>query len=616
MKKFTFFISIFAFLAISSKAQVIYSEDFESLNVGEGIALQVPEWWKTWNDSPGSAEDADISENYAVSGTKSLMVLTAQDVVMTTENLTEGRYKMSFEMYIAENRVAYLSAMQLFDPGNPIYGWGISIRFNNGSGEIKHGTTMYDAASFSFEHDTWFSFTYFIDLDADIVNIISNDELIYTGHWSVYPDSYSLQGFMFFGWDPGEYYIDDIVFEQVPAVNPPQNLSLELQNQNDILVSWDAPVAGNPDSYYVFRNGTFVEEVIGTTSFTDYNIYPAEYEYYIAAYYGADNGFSAPSETESILIEGGTQRQLIVLEVFTGMECDNSGWIAMSLNLLNNLNLDVAVLNYFSDEDYQIENMTSRMDYYTPFFDSDGSGHLTCPSSIVDGRVGMEGYTGTLATQRNFWSSNINEFLDIKTLYNLNNTIDLLSANPYTFSANVEIEEIFEFYTGDFYVYMALTESNIDEEWQGASGINYLVRMLDFENINFENEKSNSVNFEFDLAPDYDINNMDLVIFLQHAESATIVESFKTSLSDIAKIEKKKLFNYSVYPNPTTGHIFIKSQNIQNISVINIEGKTIIQKDNLNTESVSLDLSKYEKGIYIIKIVTENGVAIDKLILK
>lgn len=616
MKKITLLFSIFAFISITSVAQVIYTEDFESLNVGEGIALQVPEWWKTWSDNPGGADDADISENYSVSGTKSLMVLSDQDVVMTTGHLTEGRYKMSFEMFVAEGEKAYLSAMQLFDPENENYGWGVSLRFDNGLVEVDYGAGTEPISIFVYDSDTWLEFTYIIDLDGDFVDIIINEELRYSRVWSEVDWSYSLEGFMFYGWPPAEYYIDDIVFEQLPSVDPPQNLSLQLQNINDVLVSWDAPESGTPDSYYVYRNGVFVEEVVETTSFTDLNLYPNEYGYYVTANYGTEHGFSIPTETETIIIEGGVPRQLAVLEIFTGTECHDAGWIATSLSLLHNQNLDVTVLNYFSDENYQIENMSCRMDYYTPFFDSNQSGDLMCPSSIVDGRTGMEGYTGSPATQSNFWSSNISKTLEINTLYAIEKTIEQTSTSSYTFAMDVEIEKLFDFYSGDFNVYMALTESDIEESYQGITTINNMVRLLDSQTIDFSGEESVNVTFNFTVSNEYSMPNINLIVFLQHVETAEIVEASTALLSEYANIENNALIDYSVYPNPAAGTVYVKSPNIQSIYVKNLEGKTILYKNNINSDTSSFDLSKQAKGIYILKIVTENGVAIDKLILK
>ncbi|MCK4663705.1 MAG: T9SS type A sorting domain-containing protein [Bacteroidales bacterium] len=75
----------------------------------------------------------------------------------------------------------------------------------------------------------------------------------------------------------------------------------------------------------------------------------------------------------------------------------------------------------------------------------------------------------------------------------------------------------------------------------------------------------------------------------------------------------------SVYPNPTTGIIKIKTKNlpagqagIQTIEVTDITGKIIsILKD-----KTEIDLSKEPKGIYFVKVITNNGIAVEKIVLE
>jgi len=65
-----------------------------------------------------------------------------------------------------------------------------------------------------------------------------------------------------------------------------------------------------------------------------------------------------------------------------------------------------------------------------------------------------------------------------------------------------------------------------------------------------------------------------------------------------------------IYPNPTRGKIRVKAENIENIEVLNLQGKEI-----LNSKKQEIDLRKEPKGIYIIKVTTSNGTAVEKLIL-
>ena len=68
----------------------------------------------------------------------------------------------------------------------------------------------------------------------------------------------------------------------------------------------------------------------------------------------------------------------------------------------------------------------------------------------------------------------------------------------------------------------------------------------------------------------------------------------------------------SIFPNPTNGKINIKtSERIENITVLDISGKIIIE-----TTNTEIDLSKQKTGTYFVKIETENGIFTEKIIIE
>jgi hypothetical protein len=91
---------------------------------------------------------------------------------------------------------------------------------------------------------------------------------------------------------------------------------------------------------------------------------------------------------------------------------------------------------------------------------------------------------------------------------------------------------------------------------------------------------------------------------------------FNSEISDIddAISEAEKI---SIYPNPTDGvlNISISNGSIDNIVVSDITGKVLVEKT-VNADQAEIDLSSYNKGIYIVKVVTENDSYIEKVVLK
>ena len=605
----------------SAFGQVLYFENFESLNVGEGIAQQVPTWWTTWDDSPGTATDPSVSNTYSVSPSNSLLIGAGNDVVMTVGSLTENRYKMDFQIYIPDDRAAFYSPMQEFDIAGGVFHNGMQIFFINGGGTVDAGGEE-GAATFSFEHDSWIHIVQYFDLDNETTDVFVDDQLVYSGNWSDGINHYAntLQGFDLYGWDESatpEFYFDDIVFEQVESANPPTNLSLEIQNVNNILVSWDAPAEGTPVSYTVLREGEFLATVDDATTYLDENLYPANYEYQVKAYYGETLGYSMLTEAESIEIVGGNQRQLVLLEIFTGTECDGASTVATAVTLLGSLNLDVAIINYQSGA-YEATPYTARNEFYTPLFDEDASEDLTCPTSIVNGMDGVEGLVGTLIQQRNYYRDMVEEYIDLPSVYTIEAEVNYGGSN--TFYVDVDVEETMAFYGDDeMRLFVALTESNIAVSWSGQTELDFVLRdMPNAEGtlLDFSLESTQSESYEIMLDSEYDMQNCNILVFVQNMTNGFIMEVSNTSLADFVSAGSLSQMPLSVYPNPSKTNVRIASGSlIQNIQVFSITGEKIllVQPNSISTE-ISTDA--LASGVYILQIETANGVETKRLIIE
>ncbi|OFX19784.1 MAG: hypothetical protein A2033_18435 [Bacteroidetes bacterium GWA2_31_9] len=72
----------------------------------------------------------------------------------------------------------------------------------------------------------------------------------------------------------------------------------------------------------------------------------------------------------------------------------------------------------------------------------------------------------------------------------------------------------------------------------------------------------------------------------------------------------------NVYPNPASVFVNIASKNIEQVCIYNLLGQDVF-KGNYSTDFLTLDLLKYQKGIYFIKVTCSNKATyIQKLILK
>jgi hypothetical protein len=79
--------------------------------------------------------------------------------------------------------------------------------------------------------------------------------------------------------------------------------------------------------------------------------------------------------------------------------------------------------------------------------------------------------------------------------------------------------------------------------------------------------------------------------------------------------ENQVLIDASIYPNPSTGMITIESKNLNIISVSSLDGKEMIHKA-VSDDKITLDLSDFSAGMYLIKLETENGVRVEKIVIE
>ncbi len=70
----------------------------------------------------------------------------------------------------------------------------------------------------------------------------------------------------------------------------------------------------------------------------------------------------------------------------------------------------------------------------------------------------------------------------------------------------------------------------------------------------------------------------------------------------------------SVYPNPTTGNVNIAVPGINHITVMNVLGQVVFE-GNVDGNITTLDMSQYQAGVYMVRVVTENGESV-KLVSK
>ena len=76
--------------------------------------------------------------------------------------------------------------------------------------------------------------------------------------------------------------------------------------------------------------------------------------------------------------------------------------------------------------------------------------------------------------------------------------------------------------------------------------------------------------------------------------------------------DREVLDGISVYPNPTSGEITIVAEGVERVEVMNMLGRKVAEFKG----ALMNDLSELESGVYVLRIVTNDGTAIRRVIKK
>ena len=90
------------------------------------------------------------------------------------------------------------------------------------------------------------------------------------------------------------------------------------------------------------------------------------------------------------------------------------------------------------------------------------------------------------------------------------------------------------------------------------------------------------------------------------------VKVVPTDTTDV-NVNELSALKFNVYPNPAKDKVVIEAQsNIQQVTLMGVNG-VMLEERKANSKQVELNLEGYSKGIYVIRIVTEDGVATQKI---
>jgi uncharacterized repeat protein (TIGR01451 family) len=100
--------------------------------------------------------------------------------------------------------------------------------------------------------------------------------------------------------------------------------------------------------------------------------------------------------------------------------------------------------------------------------------------------------------------------------------------------------------------------------------------------------------------------------------TAVLTNDAITEVTNLTGIENVASYIFELGPNPTSGIFNVKNsgKNILQVEISDSKGSlcTLLSKEKLQQETVTIDLGTAAKGIYLVKIITDNAVHFQKII--
>lgn len=192
----------------------IFSDDFESYATGSYVGPQSATW-TTWSGTEGGAEDAQVTNNQASSGSNSIYLSSTsanggpQDVVLDFGPLyTSGVFTFQSDFYVNSGKTGYFNFQASQTLGQT---WALNVNFDAGDMYIDDGQTSNLVVN-TYPEATWFTLKIEANLTLKVWKAFIDGNLV--GTWINGVNS--LASTDFFPVQNSQFFIDDVSFDHQP----------------------------------------------------------------------------------------------------------------------------------------------------------------------------------------------------------------------------------------------------------------------------------------------------------------------------------------------------------------------------------------------------------------
>ena len=81
---------------------------------------------------------------------------------------------------------------------------------------------------------------------------------------------------------------------------------------------------------------------------------------------------------------------------------------------------------------------------------------------------------------------------------------------------------------------------------------------------------------------------------------------------EVTSVGENSVNGLMIYPNPTNGNLNVNVEAMRRITIANTLGQVVYDQE-VSGDSQIIDMSQYQPGIYMVRIATDNGVAVKRV---
>ncbi|MCF0201343.1 MAG: T9SS type A sorting domain-containing protein, partial [Bacteroidales bacterium] len=109
----------------------------------------------------------------------------------------------------------------------------------------------------------------------------------------------------------------------------------------------------------------------------------------------------------------------------------------------------------------------------------------------------------------------------------------------------------------------------------------------------------------------FDVSNASSNVYIYKWSGLRFVEGSKEVCDAVNEMETAA----NIYPNPTQDNVVIEAEGMNHVSVYTLTGQRVYDED-VNASQMSLNMAQFGNGMYIVRIITNNGTAVKRVVVE